>query len=349
MKKITNKLAKFRSRKLEESEPDNVPRITTKTVAEHREEVIGSARKYIYPLQHSKHKILIITSTVLIFGVISFFVFCTLALYRLNNTSTFMYRVTQVIPFPVAKAGSRSVNYENYLFEIRHYIHYYENQQRLDFSTKEGREQLEAFRRQALDKVVNDAFVRQLADKYKISVSEKEVDEEIAVVREQNRLGSNDQVFEEVLKDYWGWSVNDFRRTLKGQLLAQKVVATLDTETIQRANSAHGELEAGADFAKVAKAYSDDTATKNSGGELGIVDRSNRDVTAKTVDVLYGLKEGEHSGVVNIGYSLQIIKNVKNASDNKREAAHILFNFKDISVYLNDIKDQQKAQYFIKH
>ena len=31
-----------------------IPRITNETVAEHREEVLSSARKYIYPLQHSR-------------------------------------------------------------------------------------------------------------------------------------------------------------------------------------------------------------------------------------------------------------------------------------------------------
>src|ERR1039458_1937006 len=33
----------------------NVPRITNETVIDHREEALSSARKYIYPLQHSKH------------------------------------------------------------------------------------------------------------------------------------------------------------------------------------------------------------------------------------------------------------------------------------------------------
>ena len=35
----------------------DVPRITSDTVEEHREEVLSSARKYIYPLQHSKHHV----------------------------------------------------------------------------------------------------------------------------------------------------------------------------------------------------------------------------------------------------------------------------------------------------
>lgn len=329
-------------------ESDGPARITTETIAEHREEVIGSARKYIYPLQHSKHRILLISTSVLIAGVIGFFAYCTISLYRLRGDSTFLYRVTQVLPFPVAKAGSQYVAYENYLFELRHYVHYYESQLKLDFNSVEGKAQLAAFQKQALDKVVSDAYIKKLADKYKITVTDKEVNDQIAIVREQNRLGSSDQVFEDVLRDYWGWNVDDFRRSLRSQLLAQKVVATLDTGTKQRANDALQELNAGGDFAAVAKKYSDDSATKDNGGDFGTVDKTNRDLTAQTTETLFALKPGDHSGIINIGYSLEIVKNIEQVSPTKVHGAHILFNFKDVLVYLNDIKQQEKTQLFIK-
>src|SRR6478735_11076746 len=44
----------------------NLPRITNETVAEHREEVLSGARKYIVPLSHSKRRIIIITSALLV-------------------------------------------------------------------------------------------------------------------------------------------------------------------------------------------------------------------------------------------------------------------------------------------
>lgn len=324
-----------------------MPRITTETIAAHREEVIGSARKYIYPLQHSKHRILIITSTLLIATVIGFFIYCTLALYRFQSTSSFLYRVTQVVPFPVARSGGSFISYESYLFEVRHYTHYYESQLKLDFNTTEGKQQLTAFKKQALDKVVNDAYIKKLADKYQVTVTDKEINDQIVILRNQNRLGSSDKVFEDVLKDYWGWSVNDFKRSLRDQLLAQNVVATLDTATAERAKQALAELKAGADFAATAKKYSDDTSTKDNGGDIGIVERTKRDLTAQTVEALYKLQPTQYSEVLNIGYSLEIVKNLEMSSDGKIHAAHILFNFKPISDYLNDLKDKQKTQVFI--
>lgn len=346
MKKHLKRL-NLRRKKASTTESDGQPRITTDTIAEYREEVIGSARKYIYPLQHSKHRILLISTSVLVAGVIGFFAYCTLSLYRFRGNSTFLYRVTQVLPFPVAKAGDDFVAYENYLFELRHYVHYYESQLKLDFNSVAGKAQLDAFQKQALDKVISDTYIKKLAEKYKVSVSDKEIVDQIAVVREQNRLGSSDQVFEDVLRDYWGWSVEDFKRSLRSQLLTQKVVATLDTETKQRANNAIDELNAGADFGAVAKKYSDDTATKDAGGDFGIVDRTNRDLTAQTTETLFSLKPGDYSGIINIGYSLEIVKNIEQVSTSKAHGAHILFNFKEVSGYLTDIKQQEKIRTFI--
>src|SRR4051794_25950157 len=84
---------------------NSVPRITNETVTEHREEVLASARKYIYPLQHSKHRVVRISLALLLVVIISFLAYCGLALYKFQSTSGFVYDVTKVLPFPVAKAG----------------------------------------------------------------------------------------------------------------------------------------------------------------------------------------------------------------------------------------------------
>ena len=323
------------------------PRITNETVAVHREEVLSSARKYVYPLQHSKHKIVLISTAIFILAFVSFFAYTTIALYRLKSYSTFLYRVTQVLPFPVAKAGSSFVAYENYLFELKHYIHYYQDQQKLDFKSDSGKQQLDQFKKRALDKVVNDAYIKQLAKTNKVSVNDKEVNEEIAIVKQQNRLGGSDKVFEDVLKEYWGWSIDDFKRSLSQQLLAEKLLPTLDPSTVQKANVALNELKGGADFTATAKKYSDDPS-KDVGGDFGIlIDRTNRDIPAQTVATLFKLQTGKYSDIVNTGYSLEIVKLTELQGD-KAKGAHIVFNFKDIETFLNDQKDKQKTRLFIK-
>lgn len=353
--KKPSKLFKRRLRKPKQTEAEkvqeaaqNVPRITNETVAEHREEVLSTARKYIYPLQHSKHKIVLISTTIFITTLVVFFTYCLVALYRLQTTSTFLYRVTQVLPFPVAKAGPDYVAYENYLFELRHYMHYYRTQQKLDFASDSGKQQLEESKKRALQRVVDDAYVKQLAEKHSVTISNREVEDQITLVRNQNRLGGSDQVFEDVLKDYWGWSVNDFKRSLRQELLRQKVLATLDRDTKGRAEAALAELRAGADFAAVAGKYSDDVASKENGGEFGfLIDKTNRDIPAQTVDALFKLDAGETSEIINIGYGLEIVKVLENNGD-KIRAAHIVFNFKDISTFINDLKEKEKTRLFIR-
>lgn len=342
--------AKFRRKKKDETLVEAIqglPRITNETVAEHREEVLSSARKYIYPLTHSKHRVVIISSALAIVGIVVFFSYCLLALYKFNTASTFIYRVTQVIPFPVAKAGPSWVSYEDYLFELRHYMHYYETQQKVDFEDKQGREQLATFRRQALDIVVNGAYVKQLAKQHNVSVSDQELDDAIQIVRNQNRLGSDDQVFADVLKEFWGWSVGDFKRELRGQMLAQKVVATLDTETHQRANQANDALKKGEDFATVAKKYSADPAAKDNGGDYGYaIDKSDRDLPPAVIEQLFKMQAGQVSGVVNTGTSLEILQ-LKSVEGNKVRAAHISFPFKSINTYIEPLRDKSRPRVFI--
>lgn len=344
--KLKKRLPRLR-RNNESASESSADRITNDTVAVHREEVLSSARKYIYPLQHSKHRVVLISIGLFIALIIAFLTYSTLALYRFGTTSTFMYRVTQVMPFPVARAGSRFVAYENYLFELRHYMYYYENQQKLDFNSEAGQLQLAEYKKRALEKVVNDAYIKELADKHDVRVTNEELDAQIQIAQSQSRFGASEQSLEDTLKANFGWTMDDFRRSLKQQLLAQKVVATLDTKTQEKAQTALRELEAGADFAAVAKKYSDDPVSKNNAGEFGFsVDRSNRDLTPQTTEALFSLEQGKHSGIVNIGYALEIVKNIEK-DGNKIRGAHILFTFQDINGFINDLKEQDKARLFI--
>jgi hypothetical protein len=242
MKKFSKKFKRPRLKKQTKPEAipaSAVPRITNDTVAEHREEVLSSARKYIYPLQHSKHKIVILTISIVLATLVGFFTYCTVALYRLQSTSTFLYKATQVVPFPIARQGGRFIAYENYLFEVRRYQHYYENQQKLDFNSDVGKQQLDEYKRRALDKVINDAYIKKIAKEKGITVSDREVEDQITLLRDQERLGSSDDVLEDVLREYFGWSRDDFKRYARDNLLQQKVHEALDTDAQKAGQKRH--------------------------------------------------------------------------------------------------------------
>jgi hypothetical protein len=326
---------------------ENLPRITNETVAEHREQLLRGARKYIYPLEHAKHRIVLISVWILSGAVVLFFAYVGFSLYKFQSTSTFEYYVTLAIPFPAAKAGPSFVSYESYLFELRHYTHYYQTQQGVNFSSDAGQQQLDAFKKQAMQEVIDDAYVKQLASKYGVSVSDDELNNEVQLVRQQNRLGSSNQEFADVLKQFWGWSVDDFKRELKNQLLAQQVVAKLDTVTQARAVSVLAKIRSGQKFAKLAKQYSDDSATKKNGGEYsGLIDSTNQDLPPQTLNALLKLKPGQVSGIINTGYTLEIDKVLSN-THGKIRAAHIVFNFQSINNYIGPLRASEKPTMFI--
>jgi hypothetical protein len=350
MKKKLKDLKAKRKQKKEAKEDASIPRITNDNVSEHREEVLSGAKKYMYPLQHSKHRIVILSTSIFLLVVLAFSIFTALSLYRFESRSAFIYQVSRVLPLPIARTGATFVAYENYLFELNHYIHYYENQQQLSFDTEAGQAQLASYKERTINKVINDAYVKLLADELGLSVDPTEVDEQIRIAREQNRLGSSDEIFEDVLREYWDWSVADFRRSLGSELLAQKVIRASDIETEQRATEALARITAGEDFATIAAEYSDDLGTKETGGEFGLVNRSNRNVSQQTVDTLFNLGEGQTSGVVVVpygtGYALAIIKNLGEQGD-QRNGAHIIFQLKSLDEILNNRKEQQPYRLYM--
>jgi hypothetical protein len=332
---------------------EEVPKITTENIGVHREEVLKGARKYIYPLAHSKRRIIAVTVTVMVVAIVALLVYCSLALYKFYQYNTFVYRVTQVVPFPIAKAGSQYVNYENYLFELRRYVHYYESQQQRDFAGAD-RGQLVQFRRQALADVVNEAYIKQLASQNHVSVSNKEVNERLAEVRDQNRLGGNDKVFADVLSSYWGWSINDFKRSLKQQILDEKVNSALDTAANARAQEALRQLKSGTDFATLAKAVSEDPSAKNNSGDYGgSFNKTNPNVSPEVINALFNMKVGQISGVIlaspvlsDQGPSLQIVKLTSQKGDTIT-AEHMVFNLQAISTWTKPLEAQHPSHNYV--
>jgi hypothetical protein len=166
-------------------------------------------------------------------------------------------------------------------------------------------------------------------------------------VRSENRLGGSQQVFQDVLNEFWGWSVSDFKRELKQQLLAQKVVSTLDTGTWQRARQALWELDHGTSFSTVAFQTSDDSSTRSQGGQYsGTISESDTDIAPQVTAELFKLKPGQFSGIINSGYSLEIVQLISQQGDSVK-AAHIEFNFKDISTYIKPLEAKEPPDQYI--
>lgn len=342
---------RFRKQSLEsktEASLQNVPRITNETVAEHRETVLKGARKYKYPLEHSKHMIVKITSAVLGVALVTFLVYTLLSLYKFQSTSEFTYRITQVVPFPVAKVGSNFVSYESYLFELRRYMHYYETQQKVDFDTDRGKGQLAAYKPQALQKVIDELYVKKLAKENGVSVSNSEVDAAVSALRIQNQLGNDDRELAAVTQKFFNWSLGDLKRRVKSELLAQKVAAKLDKAAYDKAQDVLKQVRGGGDFAALAGQYSDDAGTKGNGGQYAdtAITVSTTSVHPTIVGQLQRMKVGDVSEVITTPTAFEIVKLLSDEGG-KYKAAHIEVKFRPVTDFTAPLAKKQPSQRFI--
>jgi len=326
----------------------NIPKITNETVAEHRETVLKGARKYKYPLEYSKHMIVKITASVLGIALLSFLAYTLLNLYKFQATGDFIYRVTQVAPFPIAKVGGSFVSYESYLFELKRYMHYYETQQKVDFTSERGRGQLEAYKPQALQKVIDELYVKKLARQHNITVSNTEVDAAIRALRVQNELGEDDRELSAVTEKFFNWSLTDLKRRVKTEILAQKVAATLDKKAYSRAEEALAKAKTGEDFAALAGQYSDDAGTKGNGGQYvdPAISVSSTSVHPTIVTRLQQLKVGEVSDIVTTPTSFEIVKLLADEAG-KYKAAHIEVKYRPVTDFTAPLQKKQPPQRFI--
>ena len=148
-------------------------------------------------------------------------------------------------------------------------------------------------------------------------------------------------------EEFWGWSVDDFKRELRQQLLAQKVVSTLDTGTHDRAESVLKQLNQGGDFAQLAAQNSDDTATAAGWCDYGIaITEINRDLPSVVVNELFKMQVNQTSGIINTGNTLEIVK-LKEKTGDQVKAAHISFVFKDIDTYVKPLEKKEKTAKYI--
>ena len=101
-------------------------------------------------------------------------------------------------------------------------------------------------------------------------------------------------------------------------------------KSLETANALKAKIDAGADFAEVAKENSTDTGTAQNGGSLGFIPYNSTDYVTEFMDGFKDLKEGEVSNPIKSSYGYHIIKAT---------------GLKDAEVTpLEDVKEEIKSQ-----
>jgi hypothetical protein len=227
-------------------------------------------------MQYARHRLVINT---IIISVVSLLVLVGLSwylLYPAQNTSEFMYRLTRVIPVPVASVDGQQVRYSDYLMKYRSAEHYLVEKEQIDISTDDGKRRLEFIKREAMNDAIADAYAIKLAEEKGITVTDGDLETYLKAQREESDV--TETVYNTVIEDYYGWSPEEYREAMRSKLLRQKVSYATDTTATKLSGDIEAQVKAGTtDLKLIADALNAQTANSVSFWPATWVPKDNRD------------------------------------------------------------------------
>lgn len=262
----------LRKRKKEE---DRAPlRITNDTVAEHRERILAGGRRFKYPVQYARHKLVINAIIIAFAALVILITVGWWQLYPSQNTSTLFYRVTKILPLPVASVDGTQVNYSDYLVKYRGSIHWLDQNGQLEKSEDSLQHQLDFYKRSVLNDVERDALAAKIAKEKNITVSDTEVNEAIKDGLQASNGTISQDLYNSSLLESYGYSPDEYRLILKHSLLRQKVAYAIDDVASNSVKEVQDGLkQKKATLISVAKKI----GPKVQYGESGLVNKTNQD------------------------------------------------------------------------
>ena len=316
-------------------------RITNDNISEHRAKILAQGKKFKYPVQVSRKKLIVRALIILLVAVVAFGGFVGLQLYRSQSMNDLNYSVTRIVPLPVAQVDGYSVRYDSYLRRIRSIVHYYTAQERRDFNTNEGRNELNYYKRSELKSVEREAYAAKLAKQHNLTITDDEVNKEIAQQLKAEK--SSDEDLLSTLKNYYGWTRDEYEAVLRDQMLEKKVAYRADTAAKEKLEQVQQALKK-EDFVAVAAKYCDDEAKAEATPTA--VSANSTDPT-KVLDAVKQVKDGHITQPIKVkvdngDYYYYIAKRIGiTQSDEGEQMNYLLITIK-LKQFTSDFEKLQK-------
>jgi parvulin-like peptidyl-prolyl isomerase len=198
--------------------------------------------------------------------------------------------------------------------------------QGLDLEGEEGQTKLAQMRRQVLDSMIKQVLIEQAAAQKGIAVSEEELE---AAIQESIEEGGGQAGFEEWLR-ISDLTYEDFEAELRFQLLFQAIFEQVTNsvpitaeqvharhilvDTEEEAQAVLTQLQAGQDFAALARQLSQDENTKEAGGDLGFFYRGLL-ISPEIEEAAFALSPGQISEVVRSQFGYHVVQVLEKEPD----------------------------------
>lgn len=261
-------------------------------VEERREEVLSAGRKFKYPLQWTKHRVVINTVLVAVAVIGLLVVSGWFALYRLGMTDELLYRITQVLPVSVASVDGENVRFSDYLMLYRSSMTSIEYQAGKFTDEESEKVLIYQYKRTALDEAERYTYAIKLARELGIEVSDDEINEEFERHRQIGGVDRAEEGFLKIIKDNFGMSKGEYCYLIKLHLLKAKVEAAIDTDADNIAKEVEKLLASnGGNYGAVSESLGEKIIYEETGGMV-----SNKNLDGGRSNEAIKLEEGGQSG-----------------------------------------------------
>lgn len=267
----------------------------------------------------------------ILFGGILFLGGLAVVLYGLGWDSGIVEKVAIELRYPALIVNAEMVPWSEYKERLTALEKFYDVEAGMGMP-QEAILSGDDLKAMVLSKLVEEEVVAQLAKDYGVEVTNEDVESQLAKAIENE--GSPD-LFAERIEQLYGWNLDDFVKyslrpglvdvKLQEKYLADKSIDAEnrkgEEEVVARGEAVLAEIEAGKNFADLARDVSEDPGTAERGGDLGFFGRG--EMVPEFEEAAFILEEGEVSGLVRSAYGYHIIK-VEKKEDDRIRARHIL-------------------------
>ena len=313
-------------------------------VEERREEVLAKGRKFKYPLQWTKHRVVINTILIafVLLGLIVTGIW--LGLYQFGMTDDLLFRITEVVPLPVAQVDGEDTRFSDYLMFYRSSMTSIERQSGSQFDEGSIEELRTEYKRSALTEAEKYTYAAKLAKEQGIEVTSEEVSTEFNRHLKIGGVDRSEEAFVKIVKDNFGLDKSEYERMLYLTLLKSKVEVAIDDNANKIAKQVEKILaESDNDYQKVADELGDKVNYQETGG---LVDSKNID--GGRASEAMKLESGQSSGkfVSMNGDGYYFVKLIKK-TDTEVDFVSIKIPFTEFNKRFDALSDEGKINEYI--